>query len=354
VTTSRFSAWTPAPTGLAADSYPAMPRVSPRRASLWPVKTTFVGLAVACMLACDSYDDVKIQQTAPPNGRVGEVYTHTFSVTRTVEDAWFIDCRHSNDQQLLPMKMTPEGVLSFEPPAPGPRELCVEYRRRDGELDVWKPTIEIAPRVGESVEELRVEIEAVRKKLAKVHAAVVAIAQPQASDCPKGLEGTAHAYDQALLASVVAGPGAKAEGPSVDIRPIGLDALRAADAQLPGISRDTIKELKAATHVVARPVVMTLPELKKEEGRFIMGTYQGFAFVVEADSAKVLCTRPLAYTSSDELEWTQFLEKQADGTLEKEEPGRFFEEIFRDFDLAGQVAVDKAIADQAPGLDLRR
>jgi hypothetical protein len=316
------------------------------------MKTTLAWLAASCLLACDSYDDVKIQQTAPPSGRVGEAYAHTFSVTRAVEDAWFIDCRHSDLQQSLKMEMTREGKLSFEPPNPGSLQLCVEYRRRDGDLDVWKPTIEISPRAGESAEELRAEVEKIRKKLAKVHAAVGAAAQPKASDCPSNLAGTAHAYDAALLAAAVAGPGTKAEGPNVSLHPAGYDLLRFTDAELKGTSHESVKQLGSTSHiVVTRPTTMQLPELKPGE-KFVMGTYQGFAFVVAAETAEILCTRPLAYASSDKVEWTELVEVAPDGT-KKGEPVRDFDEVFKDFDLQGHVALKKAIGEQAPKLELR-
>jgi len=316
------------------------------------MKTTLAWLAVSCLLACDSYDDVKIQQTAPPGGRVGEPWAHTFSVTRAVDDAWFIDCRHSNDQQSLKLEMTREGKLTFEPQSPGPVQLCVEYRRRDGELDQWNPKIEIAPKAGESVTELRAGIEAIRTKLAKVDAAVKAIAQPKASDCPSNLSGTAHAYDAALLAAAVAGPGSRAEGPNVSLHPAGYDLLRFTDAQLKGASQKTLEQLGSASHiVVARPTTLRLPELKPGE-KFVGGAYQGFAFVVAAETAEILCTRPLAYTSSNKVEWTEIVEVAPDGS-KTGAPPRDFDEVFEDFDLQGHVALKKAIGEQAPQLDLR-
>jgi hypothetical protein len=80
--------------------------------------------------------------------------------------------------------------------------------------------------------------------------------------------------------------------------------------------------------------------------------YEGFAFVVEVENAKIVCTCPLAYTSSNKVEWTELIEEKPDGTKQGE-PARDFDEIFRDFDDQGHAAVRKAIGDQAPSLDLR-
>ena len=149
-----------------------------------------------------------------------------------------------------------------------------------------------------------------------------------------------------------AGPGTKAEGPNVSLKPAGYDLLRFTAAELQGNTSKTVEQLGAATHiVVARPTTMQLPELKPDE-KFVMGAYQGVAFVVALDTAAILCTRPLAYKSSDSIKWTEIVEVAPDGT-KTEGPPRDFDEVLGDFDLQGQVALKAAIAEAAPKLDLR-
>src|SRR5690606_25852463 len=106
------------------------------------------------------------------------------------------------------MDMDRSGKLTFQPLTAGPQKLCIEYRRRDGQIDRYEPEIQIAHKKGESPEEIAAAVDAFRNKLAAVHEAT-SKRGGGAVPCPPSLgadrpreQNVTHCYDEAWLGAV--------------------------------------------------------------------------------------------------------------------------------------------------------
>jgi hypothetical protein len=314
------------------------------------------GLFLLGLLACDNYEDVAIKQDELAATRVGDGFEHQFEVSRKVDDAWFIDCRHSNERDNPKMEMSREGKLTFTPTAVGELELCIEYRRRDGRLDVYKPKVKVEHKKGDSPKELWASLATFRPKLKAVYDAATA-SPPKPSPCPADLPaGEAHAYEEAWLKSIATNaPGVmKKERNSGAFKPPGHDLWKAGEKAMNPRLKPRIADVQKAKYIVAvRIDQLDLPMVRPNKS-FTMGRFSGHAQLVDVARAKLLCTFPLKFTSSDKVDFTKTVRTEADGRKTDTTPLAGMNAIFQDFQISGRVALSEALRKNAPGLKLAR
>lgn len=283
----------------------------------WWVAVAAWGAGLVGGLGCDDYEDVKIARDGPSKGRQDQPLSHTYTVSRTVDDAWFINCAHSQSEE-NDVEVDRAGKLTYTPKHVGELELCIEYRRASGELDRYEHTVTVRHRKGESPKELERRVEDFRPKLEAVHELTRAVERPSAGAC-KGAVTEAewserHEYGEAWLGSELAGG------------KLGADELVFKPPEAAVLSGEVEPNLKAVDDLVSVEHVLVIRTEKVEmpvlvstggggpqkggdaPGRFIGGSYTGVAFLVRVDKPKILCTQRFTAVSSEDVEWTETIQ----------------------------------------------